>query len=299
MSSPQSPRHAPAEVRIVCVTYRPGEELVAFVESLAAATARQWHLVLVQNGPESELVGRLAAQHAAEVVSTGRNLGYGTAANRGAAGGREPWVVVANPDVVWHDGALDTLLDAAERHPRAGALGPALRNTDGSPYPSARELPSLRQGAGHALLGRVWPHNPWTRAYQSRQENVAEVERDAGWLSGACLALRRTAFEQVGGFDEGYFMFFEDLDLGERLVRAGWSNVYVPQAVVTHVGGTSWRARPAPMIRAHHRSAERYLRRRYTRWYHAPVRLAVTVGLRIRERVELRAAERSTAGTSS
>jgi N-acetylglucosaminyl-diphospho-decaprenol L-rhamnosyltransferase len=160
---------------------------------------------------------------------------------------------------------------------------------DGSRYPSARELPSLTQGVGHALLGRLWPSNPWTTAYQRRQESTVDQERTAGWLSGACLLLRREAFEQVGGFDEGYFMFFEDLDLGERLGLAGWHNVHVPSAQVTHVGGTSWRDRPAPMIRAHHRSAARYLCRRYDRWYHWPVRVAIRLGLRVREQLELRA----------
>jgi N-acetylglucosaminyl-diphospho-decaprenol L-rhamnosyltransferase len=112
----------------------------------------------------------------------------------------------------------------------------------------------------------------------------------AGWLSGACLLLRREAFEAVGGFDEDYFMFFEDVDLGERLGRAGRPSVYVPSAQVVHVGGVSWKARPAAMISAHHRSAERYLHRRYARWYHWPVRAAVSLGLRAREAVELRAA---------
>ena len=84
-------------------------------------------------------------------------------------------------------------------------------------------------------------------------------------------------------------MFFEDVDLGERLGRAGWANLYVPQVRVTHVGGTSWRARPAPMISAHHASAARYVRRRYPHWYQWPVRQAAALGLRLRERSELRA----------
>ncbi|MCL2464654.1 MAG: glycosyltransferase, partial [Micrococcales bacterium] len=137
----------------------------------------------------------------------------------------------------------------------------------------------------------VWPGNPWTRAYHARQETVSGGG-ETGWLSGACLLLRREAFEQVGGFDERYFMFFEDLDLGERLGRAGWTNVYVPAAHVTHLGGTSWRACPEPMIRAHHASAYRYLARRYAHWYQAPVRLAVRAGLAVRRTLEIRATTR-------
>lgn len=280
---------APARVRVVTIAYHPGDELADFARTLADATTADVELVIVDNGTDPEVADRVAAEAGGRVVRTGANLGYGAGANAGAAGATAPWLVVANPDVVWRPGSLDALLGAGERHPSAGALGPALLNEDGTVYPSARELPSLTQGVGHALLGKVWPGNPWTRAYQRRQE-TAGTERVAGWLSGACLLLRREAFEAVGGFDEDYFMFFEDVDLGERLGRVGRPSVYVPSAQVVHVGGVSWKARPAAMISAHHRSAERYLHRRYARWYHWPVRAAVSLGLRAREAVELRAA---------
>lgn len=276
-------------VRVVCVVYHPGPELEDFAASLAHATSAPVELVLVDNGTDDTLAQKVAAAWGGRVLRPGANLGYGAAANLGAAGAEQPWVVVVNPDIVWEPGSLDVLLDAAERHPHAGALGPALLNPDGTVYPSARELPSLTHGVGHALLGRLWPANPWTRAYQRRQESVGQ-ERTAGWLSGACLLLRREAFTEVGGFDDSYFMFFEDTDLGERLAHAGWGNVYVPSARATHVGGTSWRERPASMISAHHASAARYLTRRYHRWFEWPVRVAIRVGLKARELVELRAA---------
>ena len=287
---PEVPTPAPRRgVRVVSIVFHPGDELTDFTRSLAGATTADVELVLVDNGTDPAVADRAAAEAGGRVLRTGANLGYGAGANAGARGATQPWLVVANPDVVWEPGSLDALLDAAERHPTAGALGPALLNEDGTVYPSARELPSLTQGVGHALLGKVWPRNPWTRRYQRRQETAGQ-ERVAGWLSGACLLLRRDAFEAVGGFDDDYFMFFEDVDLGERLALAGWPNVYVPAARVTHVGGVSWKAKPASMISAHHASAERYLHRRYHRWYQWPVRVAISVGLKARERVELRAA---------
>ena len=277
-----------APVRVVCVTYNPGPELEDLARSLGAATTSPVHLVLVDNGSTDDRPDRVAAAHGGRVIRAGENLGYGRAANRGAEGASEPWIVVVNPDIVWEPGSLDVLLAAAERYPDAGSLGPVLLNTDGTVYPSARALPSLTQGVGHAVFARLWPGNPWTRAYQRRQESADATEREAGWLSGACLLLRREAFEAVGGFDPGYFMFFEDVDLGERLGRAGWRNVYVPSARVTHVGGTSWRDRPARMISAHHTSARRYLHSRYHRWYQWPLRVAISLGLALREAVELR-----------
>jgi len=275
-------------VRVVCVVYHPGAELDEFARTLAAAGTGA-ELVLVDNGTDHLRSRAVADDHGADLVVPGRNLGYGAAANLGAAGATTPWLLVCNSDLVWPPGALDALVALGDAHPAAGALGPALLNEDGTVYPSARELPSLTAGAGHAVFSRVWPGNPWTRRYQARQA-TGPGQRTAGWLSGACLLLRREAFEAVGGFDEGYFMFFEDVDLGERLARAGWANLYVPQVRVTHLGGTSWRARPEPMIRAHHASAYRYLSRRYHRPHQAPVRWALRAGLWVRRTLELHAA---------
>jgi N-acetylglucosaminyl-diphospho-decaprenol L-rhamnosyltransferase len=279
-----------ATVRVVCVVYHPGPELDDFARSLEAA-GEGLELVIVDNGTDQSRSRAVADRHGAEVVVPGANVGYGAGANAGATGAQAPWLLVCNSDLVWQPGSIDALVATAGATPQVGSAGPALLNPDGTVYPSARELPSLTQGVGHALLVRVWPGNPWTTAYQVRQETAGGA-RAAGWLSGACLLLRREAFEQVGGFDESYFMFFEDVDLGERLGRAGWTNLYVPAARVTHIGGTSWRSRPAPMIRAHHDSAYRYLARRYDRWYHAPVRWALRAGLAARRTWEILVASR-------
>ncbi|GAA1406336.1 glycosyltransferase family 2 protein [Oerskovia paurometabola] len=287
-----SPAGAPNALRVICVVYNPGTELVDFATSLRTATTRTTELVLVNNGGPSDIARRLAQEEGTRLVESGGNLGYGRAANLGARGAGGDWVVVANPDLVWAPGSLDVLLEAGTRHEEAGSLGPRILNTDGTEYPSARAIPSLRLGAGHAVLGKVWPSNPWSTAYRSANTSRSDTERAAGWLSGACLLLRREAFEQVGGFDEGYFMFFEDLDLGDRLGQAGWANVFVPAAVVTHVQGVSWKKDPAPMIRAHHVSARRYLTGRYGAWYQAPLRWLLSLGLAARERIEIRTARR-------
>src|SRR6185437_7241830 len=121
-------------------------------------------------------------------------------------------------------------------------LGPAILSPDGTLYPSARQLPSLGRGIGHALCGWWWPSNPWTAAY--RRERGVPTERLAGWLSGSCMLVRREAFDAVGGFDPAYFMYFEDLDLCERIGRAGWQNVYVrPRWCATRAGRRPRRTR--------------------------------------------------------
>ena len=268
---------------VVVVTYSPGDSLGVFLDSLPAATERPTHVVLADNGSVDGAPEAAAAERKVELLTMGENLGYGTAANRAVAGLDESigWVLVSNPDIVLGPGSLDTLLAATERWPRAGALGPLIR-TDDAIYPSARLQPSLGRGLGHALFGAVWPGNPWTRSY--RQEGVVE-ERTAGWLSGSCVLLRREAWDSVDGFDPRYFMYFEDVDLGDRLGRAGWQNVYVPDATVVHTGGhATTRDTPtsARMLREHHRSAYRFLADRYPgrRW--APLRTGLRVALAAR-----------------
>lgn len=276
-------------VRVVTVAYNPGDELERFLVSLADATSREMAVVIADNGEEHDVVETVAAAHGARVIGDGVNRGYGGGANLAAQGLAEDWIVVANPDLVWRPGSLDVLIDAAIAHPEAGALGPRLLNEDGTVYPSGRALPSLTAGTGHALLGRVWPSNPFSARYHGGNEDVTHA---VGWLSGACLLLPADVWRELGGFDDGYFMFFEDVDLGARVGALGKVNLQVPEAVVVHEQGASWKARPERMIRAHHASARRYMSASHPAPWQAPLRWALSGGLRAREEIAVRAARR-------
>ena len=276
-------------VRVVTVAFNPGEELERFLASLATATARRLVVVIADNGTEHDVVTAAAQRHGARVVGDGTNLGYGAGANLAAADLEEDWIVVANPDLVWRPGSLDVLIDAGLANPAAGCLGPLLLNPDGTVYPSGRALPSLVKGAGHAVLGRMWPANPFSAAYHTADQGGSGGSRTVGWLSGACLLLPAAAWRRLEGFDDDYFMFFEDVDLGERVGRAGWLNVQVSDSVVVHEQGASWKARPEKMIRAHHASARHYLNGVYHAPWQAPVRWLLSGGLRLREELEVRA----------
>lgn len=284
-----SPGEPSDTLRVVTVAYNPGAELERFLDSLRRATRRPVTVVIADNGEEHETVERLAATYGARVVGDGINRGYGGGANLGAQGMGEDWLVVANPDIVWEPGSLDLLVEAGLAHPRAGCVGPRLLNSDGTVYPSGRALPSVVGGAGHAVLGRIWPGNPFTAAYHGDPEDGV---REVGWLSGACLVLPAAAWRTLGGFDDGYFMFFEDVDLGARVGKAGWLNLQVSDAVVIHEQGASWKARPERMIRAHHASARRYIGRAHGAPWQAPLRWSLMAGLRLREELEVRAARR-------
>ena len=273
----------PAPVRVVVVTWSSSAVLPRFLSSLRSATSSPYDVVVADNASPT---GPPAVPEGVRLLETGGNLGYGKGANLGASGFAGDWLVIANPDVEWEPGALDELIEAAGRWPRAGCLGPAIRTTDGRLYPSARAFPSLGRGLGHAVFGPFWPGNPWTRSY--RAEVGTPVEGRTGWLSGSLMLVRRQAWEQVGGFDPKYFMYCEDMDLCRRLAEAGWDNVYVPSAVITHVGGHATAARPKAMLREHHRALYTYLSEHYRgpRW--APLRALLGAGLLARYLVAAR-----------
>lgn len=287
---------------VITVTYSPGTHLRALLDSLPGATNRPVEVVLADNGSTDGAPEKAAAEYDhVTFFRTGGNLGYGAGMNAGVralddvdddrlADGTlaDDFVLLTNPDVQFHDGAIDELLACAARHPEAAAIGPRIIEADGSTYPSARALPSLVDGIGHAILADLWPANPFSARYRQGQD--METERAAGWLSGSCLLVRREAFARVGGFDERYFMYFEDTDMGDRFARAGYSNIYCPSARISHAQGhsTEEESVSATMLRVHHESAARYLCDRLPHWYQAPVRAVLRAGLGLRAKIMTR-----------
>ena len=289
------PDRVTSAIGVVTVTYWSGGHVETFLKSLDHATSAVPRVIIADNGSGDGAPEAAARDHDnVTLVHTGGNIGYGGGINRAVAelGTDVDFIVIANPDVEWSPGAIDELVAAAARWPRSGALGPLIYEPDGSVYPSARSVPSLVSGTGHALLGTVWKSNPWTAAY--RADDVAPSERPVGWLSGSCLLVRREAFEAIGGFDERYFMYMEDVDLGDRLGKAGWLNLYVPGAEVTHTKGHSAGRDPGAMLPAHHRSAYMFQADRNPGLLRAPLRLALRLGLALRSRLAVRAAGRDT-----
>ncbi|MFD3591920.1 glycosyltransferase family 2 protein [Nocardia sp. NPDC058640] len=291
---------APAGLAVVTVTYSPGEHLDHFITTLADATSEKPQVILADNG-STDGVPELVAQANSHVtlLHTGGNIGYGGAINRAVAE-IDPsieFVILANPDIRWGVNSIDKMLEAAKRWPRAGAIGPMVREPDGSIYPSARQVPGLADGAGHAILGSIWPKNPWSVRY--RQENEQISERVVGWLSGSCLLVRRAAFDTIDGFDSRYFMYMEDVDFGDRMGKAGWHNVFVPDAEVTHAKGHAAGRHPEIMLPAHHASAYRFQADRHPHWWQAPLRGALRAGLAVRSKIAVRSALREQARTGA
>jgi len=246
------------------VNHEAGEALVQCVKTLRAEGVAD--VIVVDNASSDRSIEDLvAADDAVRLVQTGTNLGYGAAANRGIDVSGSDLVLVSNPDVAVHRGALATLVDVLGADPVLAIVGPRILESDGTRYPSARRFPSLLDAAGHALLGDLVPTNRFTRRYRLGYVDAEEVT-DVDWVSGACFLARRRALDELDGFDESYFMYAEDTDLCWRARRAGWGVCFVPGAVVTHLQGISTARHPYRMLVAHHRSVFRFAARTERGW---------------------------------
>ncbi|HVW35445.1 MAG TPA: glycosyltransferase family 2 protein [Acidimicrobiia bacterium] len=247
----------------VVVNYNAGAALAACVESVLAQDPAP-ELVVVDNASTDGSADALRrSRPEVRVVRSGGNLGYARAANLGIAATRAPVVAVLNPDTVLRPGVGAALVARFAAEPGLGAAGPRLHNTDGTVYPSARKIPSLADAVGHGLLFFVWRDNPFTRRYRETDADPARP-REVDWVSGAAVWLRRRALDEVGGWDERYFMYVEDVDLCWRLRRAGWRVAYEPAGTVEHLLGVSTAGRPYRMIAEHHRSLLRFASVRFT-----------------------------------
>jgi N-acetylglucosaminyl-diphospho-decaprenol L-rhamnosyltransferase len=262
--SSNPPATSGTAVAVVLVTYQSERDLAMCLGSLERAAGPHPLEVVVVDNASTDASVEIARGYGAKVLENHANLGLSRAINMGVAVTGAPWLLVVNPDTWLSPGSLRRMLATATSDPRTGCVGPHLANPDGSDYPTGRRFPSLLMGSLHAALAPVWPDNPATRRY-----HMAGVDRSrplpVDWVSGACMLLRRQAFEEVGGFDPAYFMYFEEMDLCLRLHRAGWRVVFDSLAEVKHVVGGSTRSAPYRKVVHHHASALRFYCRRYAR----------------------------------
>jgi N-acetylglucosaminyl-diphospho-decaprenol L-rhamnosyltransferase len=256
----------------VVVNYEGGDHLVAAVRTLLDDTSAGAppEVVVVDHGSTDGSVDSLTRALPAVPVIRTANLGYAAGANRGIAATTAPVVAICNADITVERGTAAALLARFDAEPDLGAAGPMVRNSDGSPYHSARVVPGVGVAVGHGVLGLFRPTNRFTRRYRELDVDPARA-RDADWVSGSAVWLRRRAVAAVGGWDEGYFMYVEDVDLCWRLRRAGWRVAYEPAGVVVHVLGASTARHPYRMIVEHHRSLARFAAKRW----HGPKRLVL------------------------
>ena len=204
------------------------------------------------------------------------NGGFAVGCNEGWRAGAAPYVLFLNPDAAIDEGALRTLIAALADDSSLGAVAPRIEHPDGSLAWSQRRFPRLGSTYARALfLHRVFPRASWSDELV-RDEAAYDHAGSPEWVSGACLLVRRTVLEQLRGWDEGFFLYCEDIDLCRRLRDSGYGIRYEPAAVAVHQEGASApRTATIPVLAA---SRVRYANKYRSRLYAALVRLGVAFG---------------------
>lgn len=274
----------PGLTSIVVVAADSGPLLHAAVRSALASNA-EVEVVLVDNASSDGEIERLAETHRGEarlrVLRHPLNLGFGPACNRGAAAARGDVLVFLNPDCELQPGSVGGLRTILREQSRICLLGVTVCDADGTPARGNRRRdPSLRRAlmtlSGLARLESRWPALAGVELPAG--EATAAVE-DVDAVSGACMTLPHDVFDAVGGFDEGYFLHAEDLDLCRRVREAGWRVAIAHALRVTHAQGGSSRRRPLFVARHKHRGMWRYFTKFDPAARNRPLRGLVWLGI--------------------
>jgi N-acetylglucosaminyl-diphospho-decaprenol L-rhamnosyltransferase len=287
MTPPDGAEPAP-DLAVVVVNHNTGELLSRALRSATeAAGDAHLELVVVDNDSHDGSPDRALEENPqTRLIRNHANRGFAAGANQGIRSTTAPFVLLLNPDAEILAGTLGGFVKVAQDRPAAGAIGPVVRDPDGSIYPSARKIPTLAEGVGHAFLGPFVP-NRFSKAYTMEGWDRG-TERLVDWASASCVLLRRTALDEIGLFDERFFMYVEDVDLCTRLRGAGWEVLFSPELEVLHIGGVSTGGyRSRRMVVEHSRSIYKYFVKWKSSGWRAALRPFAWVALRLRAEVVL------------
>jgi GT2 family glycosyltransferase len=270
-------------ISVIIVNWNTAGPLARALGSLAPIPGIEWEPIVIDNHSADGSAAMVRREYpGVRLIANPDNRGFGRACNQGFAVATGEYVLLLNPDAELQPGAMTTLLSYLEARPEVGMAGPTLFHEDGATQYSACRSPSWLTEAYEwfGLRGLFPAHRGLGRLYYGYRNDRAFA---CDWLVGACLLVRRPALLAVGGFDERYWLYAEELDWCRRFRMAGWQVHFVPGARVRHVGGAASVQHPRPMLVEWFRSRHQY----HAKFDPIPVRAAivliylVSLGLRV------------------
>jgi len=271
------------DLSIIIVSYNGREHLRKCLQSLAAHGPSVEHeVIVVDNASQDGSPEMVAAEFPqARLLTLPKNVGFAAGANRGIKDAGGEAIVLLNPDSELKEDVFGPMLTYLRDNPDIGILAPKLRDEDGSLQLSCRRFPTFSVALfnRYSLLTRLLPRNRFSARYLLTDWDHSAIAA-VDWVSGACLMARRSLFEEIGPLDEGYFMYIEDVDLCQRVHRAGYKVVYFPEAAIMHHIGRSSHTLPSRSIVERHRSMWHYYKKYLRRGWLLDIVVAGGIALR-------------------
>ncbi len=265
------------DISVIIVSWNVRELLANCLRSVFAQTELALQIIVVDSASSDgspELVAEQFPQ--VELLACQENVGFPRGNNLGLERANGRFILLLNPDTIVHGDALARMVSYLQQYPAVGVLGPQLLNDDGSVQSSRRRFPTL----GTAVFESTWlqPFAPQAVLDHYYARDVGDGETAVvEWVMGACLMTRQEVVAQVGGLDEAYFMYSEELDYCRRIHEAGWQVVYYPEAQVTHLSGKSSEQAVTQRHINFNRAKLRYFRKYHGRFTAAVLRVFLLV----------------------
>ena len=255
------------DLTVIIVSWNVRDLLRRCLQSILKAEDLQLEIVVVDNASSDgspEMVRDEFPQ--VHLVANDENRGFTAANNQGLALSQGRALLLLNPDTEAIGDALVTMLEYMQAHPEAGMVGPRLLYPDGSLQSSRRRFPTFATALVEStVVQEWWRDNAILRRYYML-DTADEAVQAVDWVVGACLLVRRECYEQIGGLDEGFFMYSEELDWCRRAKTAGWEVIYLPTATILHHEGKS-SEQVVPARHIHFQSSKvRYFRKHHSHW---------------------------------
>jgi len=246
------------DLSIIVVHYRTPHLLTRLLDSLFLSPPDlSFEVYVLDNGDDESRIELLPRDSRVSLYALGTNVGFAKAANEGMRKATGHYFLLANSDVEFPAGSVASLVETMDGLPQAGALGVRLEQPDGRVEVNGGSFPTLLSEYRRRRQIRAKKR----KKPEKKGMNGASLE-ECDWVTGACLLLRRKAVEEVGYFDENFFLYYEDVDLCTRLWQAGWLVYYLPTVVVIHHRGASCSLNPDHTRRAY-RQSQRYFWRKH------------------------------------
>ncbi|WP_420644255.1 glycosyltransferase family 2 protein [Candidatus Leptofilum sp.] len=261
------------DLSIIIVSWNVRELLANCLRSVLAQTGLTLQIIVVDSASSDgspEMIVETFPE--VELVACQENVGFPRGNNIGMEWANGRTILLLNPDTVVHGDALAKMVSYLDENPQVGVVGPQLLNADGTVQSSRRRFPTLQT----AFFESTWlqPYAPKSILDDYYVRDVEDGDTAVvDWVMGACLLMRQEVVQQVGGLDEAYFMYSEELDYCRRIHAAGWQVVYYPQAQVTHLSGKSSEQAVTHRHINFNRAKLRYFRKYHGRLATATLRL--------------------------